>query len=233
MQNARQQTFSSQCHTHSLSCVQVREAYLQFMITIAKMIREDKNMSKDDSFVQEEMAKVMELETDIANVSTEVKNFSGCCRGKGWGGESPAVLYRSFQYSRKPTASKNGGGKMTCCAVSSPEISASVCIIMSTAYTATVSALVLAIFIFGSLLKQDNLLLNIHYDNTRASSLASLEVYSTLKISKSLVFHSKEDRGNCLAQHISETLLNRGSWVPVLKFRKQHQTPSCELSFPK
>ncbi|NXC12328.1 MMEL1 protein, partial [Corythaeola cristata] len=45
----------------------VREAYLQFMITIAKMIREDKNMSKDDSFVQEEMAKVMELETEIAN----------------------------------------------------------------------------------------------------------------------------------------------------------------------
>ncbi|KFM04072.1 Membrane metallo-endopeptidase-like 1 [Aptenodytes forsteri] len=48
----------------------VREAYLQFMITIAKMIREDKNMSKDDSFVQEEMTKVMELETEIANATT-------------------------------------------------------------------------------------------------------------------------------------------------------------------
>ncbi|XP_010116389.1 PREDICTED: membrane metallo-endopeptidase-like 1, partial [Chlamydotis macqueenii] len=48
----------------------VREAYLQFMITIAKMIREDKNMSRDDSFVQEEMAKVMELETEIANATT-------------------------------------------------------------------------------------------------------------------------------------------------------------------
>uniref|UniRef100_A0A7M4F2F7 Membrane metalloendopeptidase like 1 n=1 Tax=Crocodylus porosus TaxID=8502 RepID=A0A7M4F2F7_CROPO len=47
----------------------VREAYLQFMITIAKMIRDDKNMSKDDSFVQEEMVKVMEFETEIANVS--------------------------------------------------------------------------------------------------------------------------------------------------------------------
>uniref|UniRef100_A0A8C0B458 Membrane metalloendopeptidase like 1 n=1 Tax=Buteo japonicus TaxID=224669 RepID=A0A8C0B458_9AVES len=57
-------------HTCSLSCVQVREAYLQFMITIARMIREDKNMSKDDSFVQEEMAKVMELETEIANATT-------------------------------------------------------------------------------------------------------------------------------------------------------------------
>lgn len=39
------------------------------MITIAKMIRGDKNLSKDDSFVQEEMAKVMEFETEIANVS--------------------------------------------------------------------------------------------------------------------------------------------------------------------
>uniref|UniRef100_A0A669R788 Membrane metalloendopeptidase like 1 n=1 Tax=Phasianus colchicus TaxID=9054 RepID=A0A669R788_PHACC len=56
--------------THTISSVQVREAYLQFMITIAKMIREDMNISKDDLFVQEEMAKVMELETDIANATT-------------------------------------------------------------------------------------------------------------------------------------------------------------------
>ncbi|NWH73284.1 MMEL1 protein, partial [Piaya cayana] len=48
----------------------VREAYLQFMITIARMIREDRNVSKDDSFVQEEMEKVMELETEIANATT-------------------------------------------------------------------------------------------------------------------------------------------------------------------
>lgn len=63
-------------HTHTISSVQVREAYLQFMITIAKMIREDMNISKDDLFVQEEMAKVMKLETDIANVSTAMKDFS-------------------------------------------------------------------------------------------------------------------------------------------------------------
>uniref|UniRef100_A0A8C4YEQ3 Membrane metalloendopeptidase like 1 n=1 Tax=Gopherus evgoodei TaxID=1825980 RepID=A0A8C4YEQ3_9SAUR len=44
-----------------------RVTYLQFMITIAKMIREDKNMAKDDTFVQQEMAKVMKLETEIAN----------------------------------------------------------------------------------------------------------------------------------------------------------------------
>uniref|UniRef100_A0A8C3U7D2 Membrane metalloendopeptidase like 1 n=1 Tax=Catharus ustulatus TaxID=91951 RepID=A0A8C3U7D2_CATUS len=46
------------------------KAYLQFMITIAKMIRQDKNVSRDDSFVQEEMAKVMEFETEIANATT-------------------------------------------------------------------------------------------------------------------------------------------------------------------
>uniref|UniRef100_A0A8C0IZY3 Membrane metalloendopeptidase like 1 n=1 Tax=Chelonoidis abingdonii TaxID=106734 RepID=A0A8C0IZY3_CHEAB len=46
-----------------------RVTYLQFMITIAKMIREDKNMAKDDNFVQEEMAKVMKLETEIANAT--------------------------------------------------------------------------------------------------------------------------------------------------------------------
>ncbi|RLV95089.1 hypothetical protein DV515_00012954 [Chloebia gouldiae] len=44
--------------------------YQRFMITVAKMIREDQNVSKDDSFVQEEMAKVMELETEIANATT-------------------------------------------------------------------------------------------------------------------------------------------------------------------
>ncbi|XP_073172729.1 membrane metallo-endopeptidase-like 1 isoform X1 [Lepidochelys kempii] len=47
----------------------VREAYLQFMITIAKMIREDKNMAKDNNFVQKEMAKVMKLETEIAHAT--------------------------------------------------------------------------------------------------------------------------------------------------------------------
>lgn len=58
------------------------------MITIAKMIREDKNVSKDDSFVQEEMAKVMELETEIANVSREIKNSSGSCGGQRVRGKS-------------------------------------------------------------------------------------------------------------------------------------------------
>uniref|UniRef100_A0A670IM34 Membrane metalloendopeptidase like 1 n=1 Tax=Podarcis muralis TaxID=64176 RepID=A0A670IM34_PODMU len=47
----------------------VREAYFQYMVLIAKMIREDMNMSKDDNFVQEEMRKVMEFETDVANAT--------------------------------------------------------------------------------------------------------------------------------------------------------------------
>uniref|UniRef100_A0A4W3GW90 Membrane metalloendopeptidase like 1 n=1 Tax=Callorhinchus milii TaxID=7868 RepID=A0A4W3GW90_CALMI len=46
----------------------VRDAYLQFMILIAKMIREDRNLTKNDIFVQEEMAKVLEFEIEIANV---------------------------------------------------------------------------------------------------------------------------------------------------------------------
>uniref|UniRef100_H3BI35 Membrane metalloendopeptidase like 1 n=1 Tax=Latimeria chalumnae TaxID=7897 RepID=H3BI35_LATCH len=47
----------------------VREAYLEFMITIAKVIRGDKNLMKNDSFIKEEMALVLELETEIANAT--------------------------------------------------------------------------------------------------------------------------------------------------------------------
>uniref|UniRef100_A0A670IJM7 Membrane metalloendopeptidase like 1 n=1 Tax=Podarcis muralis TaxID=64176 RepID=A0A670IJM7_PODMU len=52
------------------SCMnESEEAYFQYMVLIAKMIREDMNMSKDDNFVQEEMRKVMEFETDVANAT--------------------------------------------------------------------------------------------------------------------------------------------------------------------
>ncbi|XP_067826373.1 membrane metallo-endopeptidase-like 1 isoform X3 [Heptranchias perlo] len=47
----------------------VREAYLQFMIVIAKMIREDRNLTKNDTFVEEEMTKVLELEIEMANAT--------------------------------------------------------------------------------------------------------------------------------------------------------------------
>ncbi|KAM4704262.1 membrane metallo-endopeptidase-like 1 [Rhinophrynus dorsalis] len=48
----------------------IKEAYLQFMITIAKMVRDDMNVAKDDSFVREEMTKVMDLETEIAKATS-------------------------------------------------------------------------------------------------------------------------------------------------------------------
>lgn len=40
------------------------------MVSMAKIAREDRNMTQDDERVWEEMMQVMELETDIANVST-------------------------------------------------------------------------------------------------------------------------------------------------------------------
>lgn len=49
---------------------QVREAYLHFMVSIAKITREDRNLTQDDDHVWEEMMQVLELETDIANVRT-------------------------------------------------------------------------------------------------------------------------------------------------------------------
>ncbi|XP_044527161.1 membrane metallo-endopeptidase-like 1 [Gracilinanus agilis] len=48
----------------------VREAYLQFMIEVAKMIRADLNFTKDDEFVENEMLLVMKFETDIANATS-------------------------------------------------------------------------------------------------------------------------------------------------------------------
>lgn len=50
---------------------QVREAYLQFMVSIAKLTRDDRNLTQDDDRLWEEMMQVLELETDIANVSLD------------------------------------------------------------------------------------------------------------------------------------------------------------------
>lgn len=54
----------------SIHCplAQVREAYLQFMISVATMLRKDLNLPKDTDMVKEEMAKVLQLETHLANV---------------------------------------------------------------------------------------------------------------------------------------------------------------------
>ncbi|XP_041946102.1 membrane metallo-endopeptidase-like 1 isoform X1 [Alosa sapidissima] len=48
----------------------VREAYQQFMVTMARIAREDRNLTQDDERVWEEMMQVMELERDIANATT-------------------------------------------------------------------------------------------------------------------------------------------------------------------
>lgn len=50
---------------------QVREAYLQFMVSIARITRDDRNLTQDDDRLWEEMTQVLELETDIANVSLD------------------------------------------------------------------------------------------------------------------------------------------------------------------
>uniref|UniRef100_A0A8C6SZ59 Membrane metallo-endopeptidase-like 1 n=1 Tax=Neogobius melanostomus TaxID=47308 RepID=A0A8C6SZ59_9GOBI len=48
----------------------VRLAYLHFMASIAKITREDRNLTQDDERVWEEMVQVLELETDIANATS-------------------------------------------------------------------------------------------------------------------------------------------------------------------
>ncbi|TWW61956.1 Membrane metallo-endopeptidase-like 1 [Takifugu flavidus] len=50
--------------------IYVREAYLQFMVSIAKITREDRNLTQDDERLWEEMTQVLELETDIANATS-------------------------------------------------------------------------------------------------------------------------------------------------------------------
>lgn len=57
---------------------QVREAYLHFMVSIAKITRDDRNLTQDDDRVWEEMMQVLELETDIANVSASHNRKWNC-----------------------------------------------------------------------------------------------------------------------------------------------------------
>ncbi|XP_052572726.1 membrane metallo-endopeptidase-like 1 isoform X4 [Peromyscus californicus insignis] len=48
---------------------QVREAYLHFMMSVATMLRKDLNLPKDNTLVQEDMTKVLELEAHLANAT--------------------------------------------------------------------------------------------------------------------------------------------------------------------
>ncbi|XP_057218391.1 membrane metallo-endopeptidase-like 1 isoform X1 [Triplophysa rosa] len=48
----------------------VRKAYLEFMVSMARIAREDRNLTQDEERVWEDMTQVLELETDIANASS-------------------------------------------------------------------------------------------------------------------------------------------------------------------
>lgn len=48
------------------------------MVSIAKIAREDRNLTEDDSRVWEEMMQVLELEIDIANVSASHNRKWNC-----------------------------------------------------------------------------------------------------------------------------------------------------------
>uniref|UniRef100_A0A8I4A4G7 Membrane metalloendopeptidase like 1 n=1 Tax=Callithrix jacchus TaxID=9483 RepID=A0A8I4A4G7_CALJA len=48
---------------------QVREAYLQLMVSVATMLREDENLPRDSRRVQEDMAQVLQLETQLAKAT--------------------------------------------------------------------------------------------------------------------------------------------------------------------
>ncbi|XP_067243853.1 membrane metallo-endopeptidase-like 1 [Chanodichthys erythropterus] len=48
----------------------VREAYLEFMVSMARIAREDRNLTQDEERVWEDMTQVLELETDIANATS-------------------------------------------------------------------------------------------------------------------------------------------------------------------
>uniref|UniRef100_A0A667X5K6 Membrane metalloendopeptidase like 1 n=1 Tax=Myripristis murdjan TaxID=586833 RepID=A0A667X5K6_9TELE len=58
-----------------------KKAYLHFMVAIAKIAREDRNLTQDDDRVWEEMMQLLELETDIANVSTSHNRKWNCGTG--------------------------------------------------------------------------------------------------------------------------------------------------------
>uniref|UniRef100_A0A452SNU8 Membrane metalloendopeptidase like 1 n=1 Tax=Ursus americanus TaxID=9643 RepID=A0A452SNU8_URSAM len=47
----------------------VREAYLQFMVSVATMLRADLNLPENSYLVREDMAQVLELETQLANAT--------------------------------------------------------------------------------------------------------------------------------------------------------------------
>uniref|UniRef100_UPI00358F2340 membrane metallo-endopeptidase-like 1 isoform X2 n=1 Tax=Myxine glutinosa TaxID=7769 RepID=UPI00358F2340 len=54
--------------------IRARDAYLNFMIELGKMLRNARNLSTDAENVERQMVEVLELETDIANISATIKD---------------------------------------------------------------------------------------------------------------------------------------------------------------
>lgn len=46
----------------------MRDAYLQFMMSVATMLRRDSKLPKNNQLVRDDMLQVLELETRLANV---------------------------------------------------------------------------------------------------------------------------------------------------------------------
>lgn len=49
-------------------------AYVDFMISVAKLIRQERNLSSDDTLIRNEMEKVMALEKEIANATAKAED---------------------------------------------------------------------------------------------------------------------------------------------------------------
>ena len=61
----------SRCEYHECTCIwQACRAYEQFMNDLAKLIRTDRGLAINETRIREEVIRVMDLERDIANVST-------------------------------------------------------------------------------------------------------------------------------------------------------------------
>lgn len=63
----------------SLNCsyfiLQACSAYVDFMISVAKLILQERNISVSESEISEQMGRVMDLEKEIANVRKTSLNY--------------------------------------------------------------------------------------------------------------------------------------------------------------
>lgn len=65
------------------------------MVSMARIAREDRNLTQDDDRVVEEMVQVLDLETDIANVSANLPQWEPEL-GQKW-----KIDFNELVYSKK------------------------------------------------------------------------------------------------------------------------------------